>query len=115
MMLEEGYGKGDPKIRLMQLRDALLRAARFVAGIRMHCRGMTKRRPPTLFHEGRQMRAVAEVEARRGTQDPLYIVHLRVSCRSSSCGRTTKRSRAQTTACASSTTRCLATDLRRLR
>jgi len=76
MMLEEGYGKGDPKIRLMQLQDALLRAARFVAGIRMHCRGMTQAQAADFFfHEGRQMRAVAEVEARRGTQDPLYIVY----------------------------------------
>ncbi len=76
MMMEEGYGSGDPRIRLMQLQDALLRAARFVAGIRMHCRGMTQSQAADFFFtEGKQMRAVAEVEARRGTQDPLYIVY----------------------------------------
>ncbi len=76
MMMEEGYGSSDPRIRLMQLQDALLRAARFVAGIRMHCRGMTQAQAADFFFaEGKQMRAVAEVEARRGTQDPLYIVY----------------------------------------
>ena len=32
MMLDEGYGKGDLKLRLGQLQDALLRDARFIAG-----------------------------------------------------------------------------------
>lgn len=76
MMMEEGYSGGDPKVRLMQLQDALLRAARFVAGIRMHCHGMTQVQAEEFFHkEGLQMKTVAELEARRGTQDPLYIVY----------------------------------------
>ena len=76
MMMEEGYAKSDPKVRLMQLQDALLRAARFVAGIRMHCRGMTQAQAEAFFvREGLQMKTVAELEARRGTQDPLYIVY----------------------------------------
>jgi uncharacterized protein (DUF885 family) len=33
MMLDEGYGGGDPKLRLGQLIDALLRNARFIVGI----------------------------------------------------------------------------------
>lgn len=76
MMMEAGYAQGRPKVRLMQLQDALLRAARFVAGIKMHCRGMTQTAAEDFFHkEGRQTRAVAEVEARRGTQDPMYVVY----------------------------------------
>lgn len=76
MMMEEGYSGGDPKVRLMQLQDALLRAARFVAGIRMHCHGMTQVQAEEFFHkEGLQMKTVAELEARRGTQDPLYVVY----------------------------------------
>jgi hypothetical protein len=31
MMLDEGYGKGDLKLRLGQLQDALLRNERFIA------------------------------------------------------------------------------------
>ena len=76
MKMEEGYPKSDPKVRLMQLQDALLRAARFVAGIRMHCRGMTQAQAEAFFvREGLQMKTVAELEARRGTQDPLFIVY----------------------------------------
>ena len=36
MMLDEGYGNGDPKLRLGQLQDALLRDARYIVGIEMH-------------------------------------------------------------------------------
>ena len=41
MMLDEGYGNGDLKLRLGQLQDALLRDARFIAGIQMHTGKMT--------------------------------------------------------------------------
>lgn len=75
MMMQQGYSS-DPKVRLMQLQDALLRAARFVAGIRMHCHGMTQAQAAEFFvKEGLQMKTVAELEARRGTQDPLYVVY----------------------------------------
>ena len=36
MILDEGYGNGDPKLRLGQLQDALLRDARYIVGISMH-------------------------------------------------------------------------------
>ena len=35
-MLDEGYANGDPKMRLGQLQDALLRDARYIVGIEMH-------------------------------------------------------------------------------
>jgi uncharacterized protein (DUF885 family) len=41
MMLDEGYDKGDLKIRLGQLQDALLRNARYIVGIQMHTGHMT--------------------------------------------------------------------------
>ena len=41
MMLDEGYGNHDPKLRLGQLLDALLRNARFIVGIEMHTGKMT--------------------------------------------------------------------------
>src|SRR3954454_867172 len=44
MMLDVGYGNGDLKLRLGQLQDALLRNARFIAGIRMHTGRMRFRR-----------------------------------------------------------------------
>ncbi|MGC2109755.1 MAG: DUF885 domain-containing protein, partial [Candidatus Korobacteraceae bacterium] len=41
MMLDEGYGNGDLKLRIGQLQDALLRDARFIVGIQMHTGKMT--------------------------------------------------------------------------
>ena len=41
MMLDEGYGNGDPKLRIGQLQDALLRDARYIVGIEMHTGKMT--------------------------------------------------------------------------
>ncbi|HEY1336915.1 MAG TPA: DUF885 domain-containing protein [Bryobacteraceae bacterium] len=76
MMLDEGYGGGDPKLRLGQLQDALLRDARYIAGIRMHTGDMTVEQATEFFvKEGRQVRPVAEKEAKRGTSDPTYLVY----------------------------------------
>jgi uncharacterized protein (DUF885 family) len=76
MMLDEGYGKGDLKLRLGQLQDALLRNARFIAGIEMHTGKMTMEQAVEFFvKEGYQVRPVAEKEAKRGTSDPTYLVY----------------------------------------
>jgi uncharacterized protein (DUF885 family) len=76
MMLDEGYGNGDLKLRLGQLQDALLRDARFVAGIEMHTGKMTREQAVEFFvKEGYQVRPVAEKEAKRGTSDPTYLVY----------------------------------------
>jgi uncharacterized protein (DUF885 family) len=76
MMLDEGYGKGDLKLRLGQLQDALLRNARFIAGIQMHTGRMTVEEAVEFFiKEGYQVRPVAEKEAKRGTSDPTYLVY----------------------------------------
>ncbi len=76
MMLDEGYGNGDPKLRLGQLQDALLRDARYIVGISMHTGKMTFDEAVQFFQtEGYQTQSVAEVEARRGTSDPTYLVY----------------------------------------
>jgi len=76
MMLDEGYGKGDLKVRLGQLQDALLRNARYIAGIQMHTGSMTMEQAIEFFvKEGYQVRPVAEKEAKRGTSDPTYLVY----------------------------------------
>ena len=75
-MLDEGYGDGDLKLRLGQLQDALLRNARFIAGIRMHTGKMTVEEAEEFFvKEGYQVRPVAVKEAKRGTSDPTYLVY----------------------------------------
>jgi uncharacterized protein (DUF885 family) len=76
MMLDEGYGKGDLRLRLGQLQDALLRNARYIAGIQMHTGKMTFDQAVEFFvKEGYQVRPVAEKEAKRGTSDPTYLVY----------------------------------------
>lgn len=76
MMLDEGYGNGDLKLRLGQLQDALLRNARFIVGIQMHTGKMTYEEGIDFFaKEGFQSRANAERETRRGTSDPTYLVY----------------------------------------
>ncbi len=76
MMLDEGYGGNDPKLRLGQLLDALLRDARFIAGIEMHTGKMTVEQAREFFiNEGFQVAPVAEVEAKRGTSDPTYLYY----------------------------------------
>ena len=41
MMLDEGLHNGDPKYRLAQLQMALMRACRYLVGLRMHTKGMS--------------------------------------------------------------------------
>jgi uncharacterized protein (DUF885 family) len=73
MMIDEGFHAGDPKYRLAQLQDALLRDVRFIAGIRMHTQGMTVDEAAALFEtQGHQPHAISVQEARRGAGDPLY-------------------------------------------
>jgi uncharacterized protein (DUF885 family) len=76
MMLDEGYGNGDLKLRIGQLQDALLRDARFIVGIQMHTGTMTLAQATDFFiQEGHQTPAVSEREAKRGTSDPTYLVY----------------------------------------
>jgi len=76
MMLDEGYGKDDLKLRLGQLQDALLRNARFIVGIQMHTGRMTYEQGIDFFvKEGYQTRANGERETKRGTSDPTYLYY----------------------------------------
>jgi uncharacterized protein (DUF885 family) len=76
MMLDEGYGNGDLKLRLGQLQDALLRNARYIVGIRMHTGQMTFEQGVDFFvKEGFQTRTNGERETKRGASDPTYLYY----------------------------------------
>jgi hypothetical protein len=76
MMLDEGFGGNNPKLRLAQLNAALLRLCRYLVGLRLHTQGMTYEEGVEFFmREGYQERVNAEREARRGTEDPTYLVY----------------------------------------
>jgi uncharacterized protein DUF885 len=76
MMVEEGFGNGDPKIRLAQLSEALLRDCRYVVGISLHTQGMTVEEGAKFFvQKGFQEPANAYEEARRGAYNPTYLYY----------------------------------------
>ena len=73
MVIDEGFHADDPRYRLAQLQDALLRDARFIVGIRLHTKGMTMPEAEAFFvKEGYQSRPAARSETKRGTADPTY-------------------------------------------
>ena len=76
MMLEQGFGNGDPRMHLAQLQEALLRDCRYVAGIQLHTAGWTVEQGAKLFEEkGFQEPANAFEEARRGAYNPTYLYY----------------------------------------
>jgi hypothetical protein len=76
MMIDQGYGNGDPKLRLGQLQDALLRNARFIVGIKLHTGQMTFEQGVDFFvKEGYQPETTADRETKRGTSDPTYLYY----------------------------------------
>ena len=73
MVIDAGFHADDPRYRLAQIQDALLRNARFIVGVRMHTRGMTVKQAEDFFvAEGYQPRPVGVSESKRGTSDPTY-------------------------------------------
>jgi hypothetical protein len=73
MIVDEGWGHGDPHVRLAQLSEALLRECRFVAGVKLHTAGWSLERTGHFFERACfQTPAVATEESLRGTQDPMY-------------------------------------------
>jgi uncharacterized protein (DUF885 family) len=73
MMLDEGFHADDPRYRLAQLQDALLRDVRFIVGIRMHADNMTMAEAQKMFEtDAYQPAPVALSETKRGTSDPTY-------------------------------------------
>ncbi|MCY1073091.1 DUF885 domain-containing protein [Archangium lansingense] len=76
MMVDEGFGGGDPAVRLGQLRRALQRHARWHAGLSMHAfgesvEGAAKRYAEIAYFE--PFPALREVQ--RGTFNPTYLYY----------------------------------------
>jgi uncharacterized protein (DUF885 family) len=76
MMVEEGYGDSDPKVRLAMLSEALLRDCRYVVGIKLHTAGWTVEQGKKFFVEqGYIEPEVGFQESRRGTYNPTYLYY----------------------------------------
>lgn len=73
MVLDEGYGSGDPKLRLAQVSDALTRICRMLAGIKLHTKQWTLEDAQRCFEKEAYVAApAARREAERGAYDPTY-------------------------------------------
>ena len=74
MLVDQGLGDGDPRLRIAMLQDALLRNCRYISSIRMHTQRWTWEDATRFFMENAFLdRLPAEREAKRGTWDPGYL------------------------------------------
>jgi uncharacterized protein (DUF885 family) len=91
MMMEAGFGREDPTIRLGQLAESLIRLVRVIVAIRLHAEDMSVEQGMRLFRDEAFMEEPsARREAERGTFDATYLVYsigklmllkLRADCR----------------------------------
>jgi uncharacterized protein (DUF885 family) len=76
MMVEAGFRRGDVHIRLGQLAESLVRLARFVVAIRLHCEDLSVEQGMRFFRDEAFLEeATARREAERGTFDPSYLLY----------------------------------------
>jgi uncharacterized protein (DUF885 family) len=76
MMIEAGFRRGDVTIRLGQLAESLVRLARFVVSIRLHCEDLSVEQGMRFFRDEAFLEeATARREAERGTFDPGYLLY----------------------------------------
>jgi uncharacterized protein (DUF885 family) len=76
MMVEAGFRRSDSTFKLGQLAEALVRLARFVVAIRLHCEDLSVEQGMRFFRDEAFLEeATARREAERGTFDPTYLVY----------------------------------------
>jgi len=76
MMIEAGFGRQDPSIKLGQLAEALIRLVRFIVCIKLHAEDMSVEQGVRYFRDEAFMEeASARREAERGAFDPTYLVY----------------------------------------
>ena len=76
MMIEAGFRRGDATLKLGQLAEALVRLARFVVAIRLHCEDLSVEQGMRVFRDEAFLEeATARREAERGTFDATYLVY----------------------------------------
>lgn len=76
MMIEAGFEKQDPAVRLGQLAESLIRIARLIVAIRLHAEDISVEQGVRFFRdEAFVEEGTARREAERGTFDPGYAVY----------------------------------------
>lgn len=76
MMIDAGFRRQDPNIKLGQLAEALIRLCRLIVGIRLHCEDLSVEQGVRFFRDEAFLEeASARREAERGTFDPSYVLY----------------------------------------
>ncbi len=76
MVLDEGFERGDPEVRLGQLAEALVRLVRTIVGIRLHTEDLSVEQGVRFFSEEAHLEeASARQEAERATFDPGCVLY----------------------------------------
>lgn len=76
LMVDEGFGRATPSIRLGQLAEALVRLCRLIVGIRLHTQDLSVEQGVRFFRDRAFLEeGAARREAERGTFDPGYVVY----------------------------------------
>ena len=76
MMVEAGFRRRDPTIKLGQLAESLVRLARLIVSIRLHCEDLSVEQGMRFFRDEAFLEeATARREAERGTFDPGYLLY----------------------------------------
>ena len=76
MMVEAGFRRGDASLKVGQLAESMVRLARFVVAIRVHCEDLSVEQGMRFFRDEAFLEeATARREAERATFDPTYLVY----------------------------------------
>jgi uncharacterized protein (DUF885 family) len=76
MMIEAGFRRGDVTLKLGQLAESLVRLARLIVAIRLHCEDLSVEQGMRFFRDEAFLEeATARREAERGTFDPGYLLY----------------------------------------
>jgi hypothetical protein len=74
LMVEQGFHATDPTFELGQVKEALLRVARFLVSVRLHTKGMSLEEATQFFMDHAFMsEGPARTEAERGAYEPTYL------------------------------------------
>jgi uncharacterized protein (DUF885 family) len=76
MMVEAGFRKQDPAVKLGQLAESLIRLCRLIVGLRLHGEDLSVEQGVRFFRDEAYLEeASARREAERGTFDPSYVLY----------------------------------------
>ena len=76
MMIDQGFRKNDPAVRLGQLAESLIRLCRVIVGLRLHSEDLSVEQGVRFFRDEAYLEeGSARREAERGTFDPSYVLY----------------------------------------